>query len=414
MKFEQIDLGKIAEVLTGFPFKSKEFNEEGLGYFLIRGKNVSESFIKKGKDAKFWNHNLDKKMEKYLLKENDIVIGMDGSKVGKNVSKISTGEVPSLLVQRVARLRVKEGYDQNFLYYHFFNNRFNNYVNSIKTGTSIPHISPKQISEYQVTNFPINEQKRVVSIIEPILEKIELNNQIIATLEELAATLFKRWFVDFEFPDENGNPYKSSGGKMVDSELGEIPEGWEVKTLTEIAVYKNGLAMQKFRPIDMDNSLPVLKIKELNQGFVDSFSDRCSIDIKDDVKVFNGDVIFSWSGTLLVKLWTGGNAGLNQHLFKVTSDKFEKWFYYLWTRYYLNQFIAIAKDKATTMGHIKRENINNAKICYPVDSKLTDLFSRNFSPLIMQIIEVGIENNVLKQSRDALLPKLLSGELLVK
>ena len=190
--------------------------------------------------------------------------------------------------------------------------------------------------------------------------------------------------------------------------------GWEVKSLTQIAVYKNGLAMQKFRPTDMDNSLPVLKIKELNQGFVDSSSDRCSIDIKDDVKVFNGDVIFSWSGTLLVKLWTGGNAGLNQHLFKVTSDQYGKWFYFLWTKHYLNQFIEIAKDKATTMGHIKRENLNNSKVCYPTTDELWKMISGTFSGLIDKLIELGLENNSLKKTRDSLLPKLLLGELNLK
>ncbi|MEQ7057831.1 restriction endonuclease subunit S [Enterococcus avium] len=280
------------------------------------------------------------------------------------------------------------------------------------TGSTFPNVSKQDLHQLKVPF--VHNMYFTSNFVANVSNKIELNNQMIATLEELAATLFKQWFVDFEFPDENGNPYKSSGGKMVDSELGEIPEGWEVKSLTQIAVYKNGLAMQKFRPTDMDNSLPVLKIKELNQGFVDSSSDRCSIDIKDDVKVFNGDVIFSWSGTLLVKLWTGGNAGLNQHLFKVTSDQYGKWFYFLWTKHYLNQFIEIAKDKATTMGHIKRENLNNSKVCYPTTDELWKMFSGTFSGLIDKLIELGLENNSLKKTRDSLLPKLLLGELNLK
>lgn len=393
MKFEQIDLGKIAEVLTGFPFKSKEFNEEGLGYFLIRGKNVSESFIKKGKDAKFWNHNLDKKMEKYLLKENDIVIGMDGSKVGKNVSKISTGEVPSLLVQRVARLRVKEGYDQNFLYYHFFNNRFNNYVNSIKTGTSIPHISPKQISEYQVTNFPINEQKRVVSIIEPILEKIELNNQIIATLEELAATLFKRWFVDFEFPDENGNPYKSSGGKMVDSELGEIPEGWITTTLGSQVSFEYGKSLTK---------------SQRNFGTIPVYGSNGIVDYHDKELVSGPGIIIGRKGTV-------GTVNFSSKDFYPIDTTF--WVKILTDTKPINYFYFLLKnlnlDNLTSDSAVPGLNRNTAlrtEIVVPTERAINH-FERTVETF--RYLSDEIEDNIgsLGDVRDSLLFKILLGEI---
>lgn len=196
---------------------------------------------------------------------------------------------------------------------------------------------------------------------------------------------------------------------MITSELGDIPEGWEVSNLTSVANYKNGLAMQKFRPTG-EESLPVLKIKELNQGFTDSNSDKCDIDIRDDVKVYDGDVIFSWSGTLLMKLWTGGKAGLNQHLFKVTSDKYYKWFYYLWTKYYLRSFIEIAKDKATTMGHIKRQHLEEAVVLVP-NIELLENLNEVLSPIIDMIVKKGLEISNIETMRDNLLPKLLSGEI---
>ena len=190
----------------------------------------------------------------------------------------------------------------------------------------------------------ISDQRRIASILSSLDRKIELNNKINADLEEMAQAIFKNWFVDFE-------PFKD--GKFVDSELGMIPEGWKVGRLTEIASYMNGLAMQKFPPENNEDSLPVLKIKELGQGFCGTDSDRCSCNIKDECKIHNGDVIFSWSGTLLVDVWCGGDCGLNQHLFKVTSKDYPKWFYYYWTKHHLQEFIHIAKDKAVTMGHIK-------------------------------------------------------------
>lgn len=283
-------------------------------------------------------------------------------------------------------------------------------LESISSGSTFKEISGKTLKKFEVDIPELEVQYSTVKKLSAFDSKIELNNQMIDTLEEIASTLFKRWFVDFEFPDENGNPYKSSGGKMIDSELGEIPDGWEIKRLSEIANYKNGLAMQKFRPLENEDSLPVLKIKELNQGYTDQNSDRCSIDINEDVKVYDGDIIFSWSGTLIVDIWTGGNAGLNQHLFKVTSEKYSKWFYYLWTKFYLNKFIAIAKDKATTMGHIKRQHLNESLVCVPKDF---ELLNQTFEGIINKVENLGKSNRDLEQMRDLLLPKLLSGEIKV-
>lgn len=305
-------------------------------------------------------------------------------------------------------LRDFKGVSKEYLYYVLINKR-RELVNNA-TGTVFNNLKTDTVKNFKIQLPNKRYQEKITNILQCLDEKIELNNSIISNLEELAQTLFKHWFVDFEFPNENGEPYKSSGGKMVESELGMIPEGWEVKSLSDIASFQNGLAMQRYRPALNEESLPVLKIKELRQGFTNNDSDRCSIDIKDSVKVFNGDVIFSWSASLLVKLWVGGNAGLNQHLFKVTSDDYPKWFYYMWTKHYLDEFNAIAKDKATTMGHIKRSHLNESKVLIPTEKKLTELTSI-FNPLISKKIKTVKENNKLEKIRDTLLPKLLSGEI---
>ncbi|HDF0887354.1 TPA: restriction endonuclease subunit S [Staphylococcus aureus] len=260
-------------------------------------------------------------------------------------------------------------------------------------------------------NVPeLKKQNKIAKVLKNIDDKIASNRHIIANLQELSQTLFKRWFVDFEFPDENGNPYKSSGGEMVDSELGEIPKGWNVKNLDDIANYVNGLAMQKFKPTDNENSLPVVKIKELKNGSTDENSNRCTSEIPDKALINDGDIIFSWSATLLVKMWCGGKAGLNQHLFKVSSDKYPKWFYYYWTKRYIDYFIGIANDKATTMGHINRKHLSHAKILIPNDSTL-EKFSRTFDDLLEKELSVSKESKRLIELRDTLLPKLMSGEI---
>ena len=227
---------------------------------------------------------------------------------------------------------------------------------------------------------------------------LALTNQ---NLEQQAQAIFKSWFVDFE-------PFQD--GKFVDSELGPIPQGWRVIPLDEIATFLNGLPMQKYRPLADNVGLPVLKIKELREQCCSSDSERCAEDIKPEYVVDDGDVIFSWSGSLLVDIWTGGKCGLNQHLFKVTSAQYEKWFYYLWTRHHMQKFIAIAADKATTMGHIQRGHIHAALTLVPAKQEYNEL-SAMLSPIIDRLIQSRIESRRLAALRDTLLPKLMSGEI---
>ena len=180
--------------------------------------------------------------------------------------------------------------------------------------------------------------------------------------------------------------------------------------MLEIAEYLNGLAMQKYRPKEDEQGIPVLKIKELRQGFCDSNSELCSPSIKEDYIVHDGDVIFSWSGSLLVDFWCGDVCGLNQHLFKVTSDSYDKWFYYAWTNHHLQKFIAIAADMATTMGHIKREELAKAEVLIPSEYDY-ERIGRLLAPIYDLVISNRIENRKLASLRDELLPRLMSGEI---
>ena len=193
-------------------------------------------------------------------------------------------------------------------------------------------------------------------------------------------------------------------------DLETIPDGWKKGNLLDIANYLNGLAMQKYRPNEDEVGLPVLKIKELRQGSCDNSSELCSPNIKPEYIIHDGDVIFSWSGSLLVDIWCGGTCGLNQHLFKVTSNTYDKWFYYLWTAHHLERFIAIAADKATTMGHIKRGELAKAEVLIPSDEDYKSINSL-MNPIFNLIVAKQIEARKLAELRDELLPKLMSGEI---
>ena len=168
--------------------------------------------------------------------------------------------------------------------------------------------------------------------------------------------------------------------------------------------------MQKYRPTADETGIPVLKIKELRQGCCDNNSELCSPNIKSEYIIHDGDVIFSWSGSLLVDFWCGDICGLNQHLFKVTSSKYDKWFYYAWTKHHLDRFIGVAADKATTMGHIKRDELSKAEVLIPSKADYNRIGAL-LQPIYDLIITNRIENKKIASLRDILLPKLMSGEL---
>ena len=204
------------------------------------------------------------------------------------------------------------------------------------SGSAVPSLNRNYIHPLEViAPQEIEEQKAIAKILSDLDAKIELNHQMNKTLEQIAQAIFKQWFVDFEFLGHEK-------AKFVDG----VPEGWEEKPLDQIADFLNGLALQKFPPRDED-FLPVIKIRELNQGVTES-SDKASSEINPAYIVDDGDVLFSWSGSLDVVIWGHGKGALNQHLFKVTSQKYPKWFYYFWIREHLPEFRLIAEGKATT------------------------------------------------------------------
>ena len=235
---------------------------------------------------------------------------------------------------------------------------------------------------------PISLQEKIVDILNSIDKKIEENNAINNNLEQQAQAIFINELLS----------------------LKTSPDGWKKASLIDIADYLNGLAMQKYHPTDDEIGIPVLKIKELRQGCCDNNSELCSPNIKSEYIICDGDVIFSWSGSLLVDFWCGGVCGLNQHLFKVTSSNYDKWFYYSWTKHHLDHFISVAADKATTMGHIKRDELVKAEVFIPNESDYNRIGAL-LQPIYDLIISNRIENKKLALLRDTLLPKLMSGEL---
>ena len=259
----------------------------------------------------------------------------------------------------------------------------------------------------------LEEQKRVADLFTNLNSKIALNRQINQNLEALAKQLYDYWFVQFDFPDENGKPYKSSGGEMkYDAKLKkEIPIDWHCGNLFEIANFTNGLACQNYRPKEEEHALPVIKIREMRDGFTND-TEFVRTNIHANVKVYNGDILFSWSASLEVMLWAYGDGGLNQHIFKVTpANGFPKSFYYYQLLNYVDVFKHIADARKTTMGHITQDHLLQSTIAIPNDVEIAYKLEKRIAPIFEAIINNQVEISDLIKQRDELLPLLMNGQV---
>ena len=305
------------------------------------------------------------------------------------VSILNDGEVGFGSTEYIV-FRAKEGIaDKDYLYYLVCSPEVREpAIKSMVGSSGRQRVQTDVVKNLEIDVPPLVDQEKIGSFLKSFDDKIALNDKINKNLEQQAQAIFANEFLSLE----------------------TLPEGWKQASLIDIADYLNGLAMQKYRPTADESGIPVLKIKELRQGCCDDNSELCSPSIKSDYIIHDGDVIFSWSGSLLVDLWCGGICGLNQHLFKVTSSKYDKWFYYAWTKHHLDRFVAVAADKATTMGHIKRDELAKAEVLIPNEADYNRIGAL-LQPIYEMIISNRIENKKLAATRDTLLPKLMNGEI---
>lgn len=379
MEWKEVRLGDVCNIITGFPFPGKKYSKEGVR--VVRGDNVTIGNLRWDTEKdKRWNEPFDK-TEYYSLQANDIVIGMDGSRVGKNKARIKEEDLPLLLAQRVACVRHNELAEQDYLYYNIFSKKFIDYVNSIHTGSAIPHISQKQIEDYKILLPNLETQRRIASILSSLDRKIELNNKINADLEEMAQAIFKNWFVDFElFKD----------GKFVDSELGMIPEGWKVGCLGDLITIKYGKDHKKLD----DGTFPVYGSGGFMR-FVNSW-------------LYNGEsVLIPRKGTLdnimyvCEKFWT-----VDTMFFSVPKMDYVMKYVYN----YIKRFDFSKMNEGTSVPSNTAARLNKMPILIPTH-EILEMYDETLCPVYNKRKMKDKESRTLSLLRDTLLPRLMSGEL---
>ena len=426
----EVTLGDLVEIRHGYAFKGTNIYDfpKGSSNILLTPGNFAVGGGFKADKFKYYDGPVP---DQFVLNKGNLVVTMtDLSKLSDTLGYPAlVPECPEdrryLHNQRLGKISVNETreVDTRYLYYVMCTTEYRDEVLASATGTTVKHTSPERIGRFAFKLPSLPEQRAIAHVLGTLDDKIELNRRMNETLEEMARALFQSWFVDFDpvrakvegrwrsgesLPGLPVDLYDLFPDRLVPSELGDIPEGWEVRPLDCSANFLNGLALQKY-PASDGSALPVIKIAQLRAGHTRG-ADLASQDLPEEYRVHDGDVLFSWSGSLELDIWTGGEGALNQHLFKVSSEEYPKWLYYLWVQEHLPAFREIAADKATTMGHIQRHHLSEALTVVP-DGATLEAMSRHMQPLLDRSLSLRLASRTLAEQRDALLPRLVSGEL---
>ncbi len=389
------------------PGKSKED-----GVPIIRVNNFRDGYIDTH-DSLTIDTEIEAKYRRSRLQGGELILSLVGT---MGLCAIVPNELQGWNIARaVGVIPLKNDVDGRWLNFVIRSKSSQDFIKTHANTTVQPTFNLRDLARIPIPMPPDNIRLPASEFLSSLDDKIKMNRRMNETLEAMAHAIFKDWFVDFgptRAKTEGRAPY-------LTPELWDLfpdalddegkPVGWERLPLDEIAHFLNGVALQKYPSSDPDDSLPVIKIAELRGGITPR-TNQASREIPQKYIVRDGDFLFSWSGSLLAKFWTDGEGALNQHLFKVTSEKFPSWFFSQWIYHHLGEFQAIAASKATTMGHIQRRHLKEAiTICPPID--ILPLFGQLIGPLVEHINRNELENRTLTQTRDLLLPKLISGEI---
>ncbi|PTK28520.1 restriction endonuclease subunit S [Mammaliicoccus sciuri] len=431
MEYNTVFFGDVAKIKNGYAFKSKEFKEEGIP--VIKIKNISSPIVDI-KDTQKVSIKTYEETKNFLLKKDDILISLTGSGVNQMSSAVGkVGKIEfdytALQNQRVGKFELKytNSADLDFLFYYFLQPKITNYLVRNSTGSANQaNISSKLIESVKIPNFSLKKQKSISKFLNQITRKIEINKKIIANLEELSQTLFKRWFVDFEFPDENGNPYKSSGGEMIDSELGEIPLNWKCSKIKDInVIISDHVANGSFKSLkenvqfteDLNDKYAVfarnVDLKKGDNRF-EKYVTKSSYEFLRKSHLHGHEVIISNVGDVgsvyLSPILNRPMVLGNNQIFINSDEKSLNYYFYLFFKSSIGKNLIDSITSGSVQMKFNKTDLRNSLIVFPCKNDMNNLITV-IKKYIYSIENKKSENMQLIQLRDTLLPKLMSGEI---
>ncbi len=416
--FAELIKDGLLDITDGYRAKNSELG--GNGPMFLRAGHVTDSHIDFAGVERFHEHLLPKLRDK-LSAPGDVIITTKGNSTGR--TSYVTRELPQFVYSpHLSRWRSldKNRLEPGFLRYWCRSREFVEQLRGMMVSTDMaPYLSLRDQRRLTISLLPIEDQRAAAHLLGSLDDRIELNRRMNRTLEALARAVFRAWFVDFEPVKAKaagtrgfiGMPqavFDELPSELVESDLGRIPLGlgWRVASIADIGEYVNGRAFTKDAT---GTGRMVVRIAELNSG-PGASTQYTDIETEPENTAFPDDLLFAWSGSLGVYRWHREEAIINQHIFKVIPRERPKWYAYYRLLEAMPFFAAIASTKATTMGHIKRSHLSDARFVEP-----TNVAIRAAGEVIQPLFELVHSNEreslQLASVRDALLPRLVSGKL---
>lgn len=416
-EWKEVKLGEVANVLSGYAFKSDDFCDNGIP--VIKIKNISPPYVSLD-DVQYVSKELSEEKSRYKLRYNDVLISLTGSNVNQFASAVGkVGRIkinkPMMLNQRVGKFEIlnQSVFNLDFLYY-FISTEEMHYKLAINAGGAAnqANISPGMIKNIDLPCPPIDEQKSIANTLSCLDDKIELNNRITKTLEEMAQAIFKSWFVDFE-------PFQDVG--FEDSEMGRIPKGWRVADFEEVFNFQEGPGIRNWQYVT-ENGTKFINIRciqnnDLQLSTANMISDEEAKGKYSHFMLEEWDVVVSSSGTLgryaIVRkehLPLCLNTSVIRFSPRLRFEYFSFIFGYLTSSEFYDHLIT--KACGSVQANFGPMHLRQIKLILPTEEIMLQ-YHKNVFPLIKRCIQVRSENQTLISLRNSLLPKLMSGEIRV-
>ena len=393
----------------------EEFTDKGINY--VKSESITDSKYLNSELFEHITEETHNKLRRSQLKKDDLLFTIAGAYLGK-LAIVREENLPLNTNQAVGVVRIdSEKADSNYIYYYFSQKHINKYINSLSSQSSQPNLNLKLLGNLEYKNKDLKEQKQISSILSSIDDKIENNNKINEELESMAKTIYDYWFLQFDFPDENGKPYKSSGGKMIWNEelKKEIPEGWEVKSLLELSDLNNNINYDKNE--NGDKEYKIVNVRNITAStLLINNMDLDLINLKsslaDKYLVEEDDILIARSGTPgAVRLIEGKNNDIIYCGFIIRcKPKRAELRYYLTYLLKIYEGSHVTKTGGSIMQNVSQNTLSQLQICVPSD-KVLYMYNQKIKLIISMMQSIIKENQTLKELRDFLLPLLMNGQL---
>ncbi|MFH1471851.1 MAG: restriction endonuclease subunit S [Nanoarchaeota archaeon] len=412
--------GEFVDIEHGYAFKGEFFTDIPNGNILLTPGNFK---IGGGFKKDKLKYTKEESPKDYVLKEGDIIVTMtDLSKEGDTLGY--SAKVPAskgekyLHNQRIGLLKFKsKEISPDFMYWILRTKKYNFFVVGSATGSTVKHTSPNRIKQF-IFGMPINvtEQQSIASILGSLDSKIALNRSMNSTLESIGQALFKHWFVDFEFPNEEGKPYKSSGGEMMETDIGEVPKGWRVGKISDFGRIVCGKTPSKSNKEYFEGIIPFIKIPDMhNDVFVikteDSLTEKGK-KFQENKTIPANSVCVSCIATVGLVCITDKDSQTNQQINSIVPEKSVYTYYLYYNISSMREFLKILGSGGSATLNINTGNFSNIDILIP-SNEVLQKFHSTLNSSFMQIKNNLYQNENMSKIRDALLPKLMSGEIRV-